>query len=399
MRTVLFDPFHGAAGDMITGALLDLGADRDLVIRAMQSVVAKPSVHPVDRAGIRALLVETNAPQVRRSVEEVMSIVSSADAPDEAVAMATRVFKRIAEAEASVHGAPVHFHEVGADDAIADVLGACTALISLGPGVVRVLPFPTGRGMAEGSHGVYPIPAPATVAILASSSLVVRYSGEESELVTPTGAALLAEFCSGTGEEQGEAVIRGVGYGAGSRDAPRIPNVVRVVLLESVEGLSRDAVDILETGLDDVTGEVIAHALARLMESGARDASAIPCVMKKGRPGYLVRVISPPGLSRELAALMAVELGTLGVRCQGAVHRWIARRTIEKVRVSIGGDSREMPVKCGWLDETCYLRKAEFENAQAWAEELGLPVRDVLQRIESAAEVPRNQDRPETDVT
>jgi uncharacterized protein (DUF111 family) len=176
-----------------------------------------------------------------------------------------------------------------------------------------------------------------------------------------------------------------VGYGAGARNPGHVPNVLRAVLLESVKGLSNDEVEILETSLDDVTGEVIAHAIARLMEAGARDASAIPCIMKKGRPGYLVRVISPPGLSRELAAQMAVELGTLGIRCLGAVHRWIARRTTETVRVGIGGETREMPVKCGWLDGTCYLRKAEFDDARAWAEELGLPIREVLRRIEEQA--------------
>ena len=385
MQTVLFDPFHGAAGDMITGALLDLGADRELVIRAMESVVGEPSISTVDRAGIRAIRVETHATPVRRTLDEVLSLVGEADAPAQAVAMATRVFRRIGEAEESVHGKTGHFHEVGADDAIADILGACTALTSLRVGNVGVLPFPTGRGTVEGSHGQYPIPAPATAAILAKSCLVTRFEGEETELVTPTGAALLAEFVSGGNGEPRDAVVRGVGYGAGARNPVHVPNVLRAVLLESVDGLSTDEVEILETSLDDVTGEVIAHSIARLMDAGARDASAIPCIMKKGRPGYLVRVISPPGLSRELAARMAIELGTLGIRCQGAVHRWIARRTIERVRVGIGGKTREMPVKCGWLDGTCYLRKAEFDDARAWAEELGLPIREVLRRIEEQA--------------
>ncbi len=387
MRTVLFDPFHGAAGDMITGALLDLGADRSLVVRAMKSVVGEPSISTVERAGIRAIRVETHATPVRRTLDEVLSLVRGADAPSQAVGMATRVFARIGEAEESVHGKGGHFHEVGADDAIADVIGACTALASLQAGNISVMPFQTGYGTVEGSHGRYPVPAPATIAILAKSCLVVRFAGEESELVTPTGAALLAEFASGGSGEPGDAVVRGVGYGAGARNPEHVPNVLRAVSLESVGGLSTDEVEILETNLDDVTGEVIAHSIARLMDAGARDASAVPCIMKKGRPGYLVRVISPPGLSRELAAMMAVELGTLGIRCQGAVHRWIAHRTIERVRVGIGKEIREMPVKCGWLDGTCYLRKAEFDDARAWAEELGLPIREVLQRIEEQAGV------------
>ncbi len=385
MQTVLFDPFQGAAGDMIIGALLDLGADREQVSRAMESVVGKPSISTVDRAGIRSLRVETHATPVSRTLGEVLALVERADAPPRAIAMAKRVFRRIGDAEESVHGKTGHFHEVGADDAIADVIGACTALLSLPVGNVVVLPLPTGRGTVEGSHGRYPIPAPATAAILAKSKLAIRLSEDESELVTPTGAALLAEFSSCGSGELGDAVVRGVGYGAGARNPGNVPNVLRAVLLESVSGLSTDEVEILETSLDDVTGEVIAQAIARLMEAGARDASAIPCIMKKGRPGYLVRVISPPGLSRELAALMAVELGTLGIRCQGAVHRWIARRTIEKVKVGIGGQTREMPVKCGWLGGTCYLLKAEFDDARAWAEELGLPTREVLRKIEEKA--------------
>ncbi len=148
--------------------------------------------------------------------------------------------------------------------------------------------------------------------------------------------------------------------------------------------LSQDTVDLLETNVDDVSGEVIAHALARFMEAGARDASAVPVIMKKGRPGFLIRVISLPETSARLAELMALELGSLGIRCIPAVHRFIAERTIEEVMVAIGNESRKMPVKCGRMHGRIYLVKAEFGPAEAWARDLGLPVRDVVRAVEEA---------------
>lgn len=389
MRILIFDPFHGAAGDMITGALLDCGADREAVIRAMAAIVAEPSVSSVTRAGIRATRVETNARPDHRTLAEVMERLDLAapHMPAPALAMARRVFERINAAESEVHGTHVHFHEVGADDAIADVIGACTALHLLAVDGVRVLPITLGHGTATGSHGMFPVPAPATAAILKGTNLIVTPSDDTGELCTPTGAALLAEFSMldpGTG---GGYTILATGYGAGSRDPRHAPNVLRVMLVKTPqqsEELSQDTVDLLETSVDDISGEVIANAIARFMEAGARDASAMPVLMKKGRPGFLIRVISLPETSARLASLMAIELGTLGVRCFPAVHRFIAERTIEEVTVAIGSQSRRMPVKCGWMHGRIYTMKAEFAPAEAWARDLGIPVRDVIRAIEDA---------------
>ena len=393
MRLLLFDPFHGAAGDMITGALLDCGADRETVLRAMAALVAEPSVTEVTRAGIRALKVDTKATPVHRTMNEVMERLDGATshAPAPALAMARRVFERIHAAETAVHGAPVHFHEVGADDAIADVIGACTALHSLNVDGVAVLPITLGHGTATGSHGIFPVPAPATVAILQRTSLIVTPGNDAGELCTPTGAALLAEFSTLDPGSVGGYVIGATGYGAGSRDPRHAPNVLRAMLVETSgkeNDLSQDTVDLLETNVDDASGEVIAHALARFMEAGARDASAVPVIMKKGRPGLLIRVISLPETSVRLSELMAVELGTLGVRCIPSVHRFIAERSIAEVDVTIGGKNRKMPVKYGWIRGRCYLIKAEFGPAEAWARECGLPVRDILRAVEDAG---RNQ--------
>jgi len=308
--------------------------------------------------------------------------------------MARRVFERINAAEEEVHGANVHFHEVGADDAIADVVGACTALYLLAVDGVRVLPITLGHGTATGSHGMFPIPAPATAAILKRTALVATPGDDAGELCTPTGAALLAEFSTLDPGRSAGYIIRATGYGAGSRDPHHAPNVLRVMLVETTaagDELSGNTVDLLETNVDDTSGEVIAHAIARFMEAGARDATAVPVMMKKGRPGFLIRVISLPETSAELAGLMALELGTLGIRCIPAVHRFIARRTVEEVDVEIMGKTQKMPVKCGWMHGRMYILKAEFGPAEAWARELGMPVRDVIRAIEDAGQHLRQQ--------
>ena len=309
--------------------------------------------------------------------------------PGPALAMARRVFERIHAAEKEVHGASTHFHEVGADDAIADVIGACTALHSLEVDGVRVLPVTVGYGTVAGSHGTFPVPAPATAVIFRTSGLVSVPGNHMGELCTPTGAALLAEFATMAVPEPAAYTIRSIGYGAGTRDPHHAPNVLRAMVVETTgSGASRampeDCVDILETNVDDVSGEVIAHAITRFMEAGARDASATPVIMKKGRPGFLIRVISLPGTSVPLAELMAHELGTLGIRCIPAVHRFIAERTIEEVEVEISGIRRKVPVKCGWMNGSVYMVKAEFRPARDWATELNLPVRAVLRIIEDA---------------
>ena len=389
MRVLVFDPFHGAAGDMIIGALLDCGADKNCVMRAMQSVIAEPGITEVTRAGIRAVKVDTRATPTQRTLSEVMERLDGAapDLPQEVLAMVKRVFKRINDAEVRVHGAHTHFHEVGADDAIADVIGACTALHSLGIDGVTVKPITLGQGTSTGSHGTFPIPAPATAAILNCSGLFTRQGNEEGELCTPTGAALLAEFSTIAATDLRIFRVQAVGYGAGTRDPAGTPNVIRAMIVETTDdtgALSRDSVDILETNVDDISGEVIAHAITRLLETGARDASAMPIIMKKGRPGFLIRVICTSDKSGELAELMARELGTLGVRCLPAVHRFIAERTIEHIDVEIAGKHRTMAVKFGWMHGEVYSLKAEFDQARDWATELGIPVREALRAIEHA---------------
>jgi pyridinium-3,5-bisthiocarboxylic acid mononucleotide nickel chelatase len=397
MRVLILDPFHGAAGDMVTGALLDCGADRGLVVQAMTAVVAEPAITQVIRAGIRAIKIETKAMSSHRTLDDVLKRLDEAapHVPAPALAMARRVFVRINTAEEEVHGTHVHFHEVGADDAIADIIGACTALHTLCVDGVKILPVTVGQGTGTGSHGTFPIPAPATAAILRDSGLAMGSGTHIGELCTPTGAALLAEFATLAIEAPvlPAYTIRVIGYGAGTRDPEHAPNVLRAMVVETIEAgtsacaseLPEDTVDLLETNVDDVSGEVIANAIVRFMEAGARDASATPTVMKKGRPGFLVTVISLPDTSARLAELMARELGTLGIRCIPAVHRFIAERTIGEVEIEIAGKCRRLPVKYGWLHGSVYTLKAEFEPARDFAVKIGVPAQDVLRLAEEQA--------------
>lgn len=386
MQTLVFDPFSGAAGDMITASLIDLGADREVVVRAMASVVTVPEITEVRRQGMRGLQVRTRAPHTARSFGGIMERLQSADVPTAVIERASSIFTRIRDAEEVVHGGSAHFHEVGADDAIADVVGACMALDNLGSDVIATLPVAVGDGMVTGSHGAIPVPAPATLEILKSSGIVIRTTHAGSgELLTPTGAAILAAVCTKTFSALPAGKILATGYGAGKRERDGTPNLLRTVLIENTHQMDDDRVDVLETNTDDVSGEVISAALAEFMAAGARDASAIPCIMKKGRPGFLVRVIAGPADSPRIAALMAGKLGTLGVRCNPMVHRFVARRFVRMVPVPIGGTTAEVPVKFAFIGEECFSVKAEFEEALMIAKTLGIPVRIVTRLAEAQA--------------
>jgi len=385
MRILAIDPFHGAAGDMFLGALLGLGADRDAVIRVMASVVATPTIEMVSRAGIQAVKIHTHAGPASRTLEEVIERVRSSSAPPDVIARAESVFQRLASAERSIHGRMEHFHEVGADDAIADVLGSCMAMHTISPDAVVVLPVATGSGTVEMAHGRYPVPAPATAAILSAGGLQMILGGGTGELCTPTGAALLAEFSTVHADSLPTGCLDEVGYGAGDRDDPHTPNVLRMLLITTSEMLAEDEVDILETNVDDVPGEVIGYLLERLMEEGARDVSATPLTMKKGRPGHLIRVIVRPDDAKRISILMARETGTLGVRCIPAVHRFIADRRIDEIECTINGNTGKFPVKFGIIEGSCYTLKAEYEHVCRFARENNLPVVKVRREVEEAA--------------
>ncbi|MBQ4415509.1 MAG: LarC family nickel insertion protein [Methanomicrobium sp.] len=432
MKILLFDPFNGIAGDMIIGALIAAGADSEAVRSAMSSVVAEPVFKPVVKHGISAVKVETNAERTHRNLDEVIEIVLRSSASKEVKDMAVRVFHRINAGETAVHGTVTHFHEVGADDAIADVIGACTAFLSINPDTVSVRPINLGCGYIRGEHGTMPVPAPATVEILKKSGLATftDTDNETGELCTPTGAALISEFVeyrngavSETGAEDScgsnpsqshhhsqsqsqsqyqshphchspspspmpqvmpHGKIIASGYGAGTKDLPRSANVLRAMILES-DSREENFVDILETNVDDVTGEVLSYTMQRILDAGARDVSAAPILMKKGRSGFLVKVICVPGTADKFVKILSEELGTLGIRHIKAVHRSILHRTFEEVKLVINDETYLINVKIGWIDDAPATYKAEFEDVKKCALKTGMPMKNIAAMAENLA--------------
>ncbi|UPW00916.1 nickel pincer cofactor biosynthesis protein LarC [Halorussus gelatinilyticus] len=330
-----------------------------------------------------------------RTYPEVVEIVESMDLPEGVEADARSIFELLGEAEASVHGTDLestHFHEVGADDAIADVVGAALLADDLSPERVVTTPLATGGGEVEMSHGTYPVPTPAVVEIAERADWSLRGGPVEAELLTPTGAAILAHYAEGV-ESLPSLRIEDSGYGAGGYDFPDHPNVLRAMVGESearsasnAGSLVRDDVAVLETNLDDAPPEILGGLQESLAEVGARDVSVVPLTMKKSRPGHLVKVICKPEDAEAVARRLAEETGTLGVRQAGATHRWIANREFEEVAVELDGERYEVAVKLASDDAgEVYDVSAEYDDCAAIARGAGVPVREVMRRAERAA--------------
>ncbi|EMA39311.1 hypothetical protein C447_07333 [Halococcus hamelinensis 100A6] len=321
-----------------------------------------------------------------RSYAEVVELVESMGLPAGVGTDAKAVFEVLGRAEAAVHGtdlAETHFHEVGADDAIADVVGAALLLDDLDVERVVTTPVATGGGEVEMSHGTYPIPTPAVVEVAERASWALRGGPVEAELLTPTGAAILAHFAEGV-ERLPTLDLDGSGYGAGDKDFPEHPNVLRTLVGEGRGSLTPDEIRVLETTLDDATPELLGGLHESLKEAGARDVSVFPTTMKKSRPGHLVQVIVKPEDAERVARELAVETGTLGVRETGARHRWIAERAFETAEIEVDGTTYEITVKVA-SDSAgeVYDVSAEYDEATAVAAESGVPVREVMRRAEN----------------
>ncbi|HJJ42117.1 MAG TPA: nickel pincer cofactor biosynthesis protein LarC [Methanocorpusculum sp.] len=384
MKVLVIDPYFGAAGDMILGALLSLGADENLVRRAV-SKVSDPEIKSSVRCGVDALYVQTKTGKHNKTIEDIYKIIDGADAPKDAKDLAKKVFSRVAKAESAVHKTEhVHFHEVGADDAVADILGSCTALLSLNVDAVFVKPVSLGSGTLKCAHGIMPVPAPATLEILKDSDLKVTFNNSfDGELCTPTGAALLSEFADSFNKNISTGKILKSGCGAGSRNPDDHPNILRAYITES-DGIE-NTVDILETNVDDISGEVLSHALSVIIREGARDASAVPAVMKKGRAGYLIKVICMPEDSVRLSKILAKETGSLGIRCMPMIHRFAADRVISKESAEINGTVYTADVKSAYENGIAYSKKAEFDDCKVISEKSGVPLKDVKRMFEEKA--------------
>lgn len=393
MRSAWFNCSAGVAGDMVLAALVDAGADPVYIADVLAGLAVDDyalTFEPTQRCGVastRAIVAVHDlhgdaSAHGHRPWRTVRTLIETADLPSDIATKALSVFERLATVEATIHGVAiedVEFHEVGSTDAIVDVVGVCAALASLRVDHVTCSPIAVGHGSVDTAHGRLPNPAPAVARLLAENHVPVVGLDDETELSTPTGVALMVALADHFGAMP-SMKVDSAGFGAGSRDRPNRANVVSVAIGESTEtGPSSErgqSVRLLETNVDDISGEIVAHTIARLLEAGAHDAWATPIVMKKGRPAFTIHVLCEPSRSDTLATILVGETGTLGLR-GSLIDRWPQQR-IDTV-IDVAGHSIR-------VKRTPQRVKVEFDDAARASEALGLPVREIISRAERAAE-------------
>src|SRR5581483_4618802 len=375
---------------MLLGALLDAGAQLEHVRSGLRKLAVEGLdlvVERTERHGIAATSVRVVAPgeQTHRDWAAVRTLLDRAELPPRAHARAHAAFSRLAHAEGRVHGLPperVHFHEVGAIDAIADVCGVALALESLEVDHVACSPLPAGRGLISAAHGVLPLPAPATLELLRGVPLYGVES--DQELVTPTGAALVTALAEDRFGPLPAMVLDAAGYGAGARDLEDRPNVVRVMLGSTPPDRrtpSHRPATLVECTLDDLSGELVADAATACLEAGALDAWVTPVQMKKGRPGVVLTAVVRPDQETAVAETMLRHTSTLGVRLI-PVSRW----ELERERMTVLVDDQPVAVKIGRLDGVPVNVAPEHEDVARAASALGRPAKTVWAQAWAAAE-------------
>lgn len=383
------DASAGASGDMFLGAVVDLGADVADLQRGLSKLapdVGRITVDNVRRGGLRALRCAVAAPKTTsptRHLDDIRTLLSSSRLPAGVTDVAVAAFTRLAEAEAGVHGCrmeDVHFHEVGAWDSLSDVVGSLLGLYTLGLlGVpVTVTPISVGSGTVRTDHGVLPVPTPATLALLATAGAPVTSGPTAHEACTPTGAALLGTLATSWGGMPPMTVTK-VGVGAGGRDTPEAPNVLRLVRGSATQLEQRlEDLDILETTVDDLDPRVWPDVLDALVQAGAHDAWLTPVVMRKGRPGHVVTALVPAIAVAGVQTALFRHTPTLGVRLIRAQRSVLPRR---ETVVNIGGVA--VRVKLAGPVEAPLTVQPELTDARRAAEATGRSLRDVL--IDAAA--------------
>ena len=382
--TIWFNCSVGVAGDMLLGTLVDAGADADHVAAAIAGVGASGyalNFERVRRGRFTAtwanVVVDEKLQHRHRTAGEIIELLDAAGLSERTGNRAAAVFAELAGAEGQVHGidpADVELHEVGALDAIVDVVGVCAALESLGVGHVTSSAVGLGHGTVQTAHGLITHPAPAVSRMLADHAVPVTGIDTPLELATPTGVALLVTLCDSFGATPPMRVSR-TGFGAGTADPPDRANAVGALLGVGLGDPDREprrtAVQI-DTNVDDVSGEILAHTISALVAAGAHDAWATPIVMKKGRPAHTLSVLASAEDEARLRQLLVDQTGTLGTRTT-MVHRAPERRRLDTVSL----DGVELRVK-----RAGGRVKVEYEDAATASEQLGLPLRDVLRAAE-----------------
>ncbi len=385
MRGLHFDCFSGISGDMALAALLDAGVDAEAVRRGLDSLglPIRLEVAKVRKGGFAATQVHIDAPeeQAHRHLPDVEEILARGRLTERQRNLALRIFRRLAEAEAAAHGLPldkVHFHEVGALDSIADIAGVAIALDLLGAERITSRSVPTGTGTVKCAHGLMPIPAPGTAALLKGVPLAPCTI--KGELTTPTGAAILTTVVQ-EWQEQPVMTVQAIGHGAGQRDLLEQPNLLRVFVgtVADANPGERDQVWMLETNLDDVPAEVIGYCFEQLFAAGALDVFTTAIQMKKSRPGVLLSVLAPASAVGALEAVLFRETATFGVR-RYPVERSKLRREVVLVATPWG------PVrgKRGWREDGPAVFTPEYEDCARVAREHGIALREVYAQVRQA---------------
>ncbi|HET9855911.1 MAG TPA: nickel pincer cofactor biosynthesis protein LarC [Methylomirabilota bacterium] len=383
MRLAYFDCPSGASGDMILGALVDAGASFEALARGLDGLGVEGyrlERREVIKAGFRATKVDVTLGRHEaghRGLREILDILERGRLAPAVRDAASRIFLRLAEAEARVHGTTperVHFHDVGAVDAIVDVTGACIGLHLLGVDAVHVGALPVGGGFVEGPHGRMPVPGPATAELL--KGFPTLDTGIRRELVTPTGAAILTTLAAGAGAMPAMR-ITAIGYGAGTMDL-ETPNVLRLFLGEASGAAGVAPVETIvqvETTVDDMSPQLYEPLLERLLEAGALDVWLTPVIMKRSRPGVVLTALCEPGRVAALSRMLFEESSTIGVR-------WTAyqRSRLEREMVRLETACGPVTFKVSRLEGRVVTVTPEFEEVRRIARDRGLPVREVLEQ-------------------
>lgn len=382
MKGLIFDPFAGIAGDMILGALVDLGLEPEWLSAFVGSLGlegVRVEVGHVDRRGIRCGRVTFELPHehAHRHLKHVVEIIERAEVSAGVKERAVAVFRRIAEAEAAIHGTTVeriHFHEVGALDSILDVLCGVAAMERLGYERFWYRPIALGSGTVAIQHGRYPVPAPATARLL--TGFAVRETGFDGECTTPTGAALLATL---TGGQRVPAEIRlgRSAYGAGTRDPEDRPNCLRLIECEAAATGAHETLVIVQADIDDMPAEYVPAALEALLDAGARDATVLQIGMKKGRPGLRIEALTEASMLPAVIAALHRGTTTIGVR-----HWPVERPALERDEASVEWRGHRIRVKRVRLPDGTARSKPEYEDVLRAAREEGIAPLDVRAAVE-----------------
>jgi uncharacterized protein (TIGR00299 family) protein len=399
VRIAYFDCSMGISGDMTLGALIDSGVDVEAIragIASLNLPEVKLLTETVIKGGFRATYVTVEHPEqhAHRHFSDIVELIDTADALSEGQKdLAKRIFEEVAVSEAKVHGSSiekVHFHEVGAVDSIVDIVGAAIGFDLLGAEQIISSAVPTGRGQIHIDHGICTVPAPGTAELLKGIPLVDV--PVEAELTTPTGAAILKTVVSRFGALP-EMIVEEVGYGAGTKSFPSRANLLRLFVGTASVSPDTDRVVLLETNLDDVSGEVIGHAKQELLAANALDVYTTPIQMKKDRPGVILSVLCQPADEETLASILFAETNTFGIR-RFVVERFKLARQEHTVETAWG----TVKGKLGWRHGSREIFTPEFEDCARIAAEENIPLREVYRAAESGfndCEMPVEQEKQE----